>query len=220
MKTVLFGLVLFFLSIFIPYTLEATASASTSTTTSSTTAASVTAGLTASASTTLTNVGTQITTTTNNLVSQAETFTLQTISSANQTAISLYNNATQFYKDTLAAAQEFAKGDGLLAETVSTSLQLIGLGSGYTTSDQMLKVCAQLTYVNYWRQCTIHQYKGYWCCAVKNLSTGNYYCQGWSDAEAKKKVDDTTDKNSKVYCSSVFLGLLKIFVFSVFILIV
>lgn len=150
-----------------------------------------TASTTTSTSVNTNNIGATVTTTTNNVINQITTGSTQLIAQANQTAQDLWKNATIYAQNILKQAQEFSKQSGLLGETVATSLALVGLGESYTSYEKMQNVCNALTWVNHFRQCTIHKYTGYWCCAVKNKTTGLQYCKFFTDADAKKAVGDT-----------------------------
>jgi len=157
---------------------------------------------------------------TESIVANITTTSTAVLTDAEKLAKELYANATAYATQVLKDAQAYSQTGGILAETVYTSLALIGLSASYTSYDKMQKACDALTYVNHYSQCLIHRYSGYWCCATKNLSTGTASCKAYSDADAKVLVDTptTNSNNFRYYCSgnmikSIF-GVLAILLFT------
>lgn len=137
-------------------------------------------------------------------------FTTQLINNANKTAVELFQNATIYAKDVLSKLQTVAKQKGIIGETVSTSLQLIGLGEGYESYEKMQIACDSFNYVNHWRQCAIHKFSGYWCCSLKNLTSGQFSCLSFTDAKAKN-LTNSVSKTYSYYCFSNFMNVSLLF---------
>jgi len=101
----------------------------------------------------------------------------------------LHTNKTFFHR-TIKKAEVYAEKGGIIGDTISTTLKLSGLASSYSTYEKMQEVCDELTYVNHYSQCTTHRFEGYWCCAIKNYSSGILSCRSYADKEAKVLVED------------------------------
>lgn len=158
-----------------------------------------------SASSTNSTIASTISTTANTIIADATKLANQLTDQAKVYAEELYKNATAFAQTALVEAQKFGEQGGILGDTVKTSLQLIGLGSKYTSIDKMEKACNALTYVNHYSQCLIHRFDGYWCCAVKVIDSGALSCKNYSDKDAKALVITTTNK-FKYYCSGKIIN--------------
>ena len=164
--------------------------------------------VTQATSTTTTSSTVTVNTITNTITSNLDTSSIEAAAKdaaakAKALAEELYKNATAYAKNVLAQAEDFATTGGILADTVSTSLALIGLGASYTTYAKMQIACDAHTYINHYSQCLIHKFAGYWCCAKKNLSTGTAICKAYSNVEAKALVALVTNNsnNFKYYCN-------------------
>lgn len=158
-----------------------------------------------SASSTGSTIASLNSTTVDTLVADATKLANQLTDQAKKLAEELYKNATSYAQNALVEAQKFGDQGGILGDTVKTSLQLIGLGSKYTSIDKMEKACNALTYVNHYSQCLIHRFDGSWCCAVKVVDSGALSCKFYSDKDAKALVLTKTTK-FKYYCSGKIIN--------------